>query len=162
MLIGSNLMHAQRYVREASDELMIKLFKCECWTESGGPVAFSIPFCESVEMGQTACERYQEKYSSEGSQVSPLLSASGSDIMFTFVRMGLTGETTMDPIPAPPKAVKASELPSSTHSSHSSLTQRWALVCCCHCIALHCRRLCFQMSGAETHLSLLLTQQNHG
>ena len=145
MLIGSNLMHAQRYVREASDELMIKLFKCECWTESGGPVAFSIPFCESVEMGQTACERYQEKYSSEGSQVSPLLTASVSDIMFTFVRMGLTGETTMDPIPAPPKAVKASELlrvriPPTLHSHNGGL---WCVaVIALHCIAGGCAFKC--------------------
>ena len=93
-------------MREANNELAVKLFVCECWGESGGRVTCSIPFCESVEIGQSACSRNQEKSSSGGARPTELQFANGSDLVFTFVRMGLTGDTTMDAISTPPKTVK--------------------------------------------------------
>lgn len=93
-------------MREANNELAVRLFTCECWAESGGRVECSIPFCESVEIGESVCSRYQEKGSSGGARATQLLFANGSEIVFTFVRMGLTGEPTMDAISTPPKAVQ--------------------------------------------------------
>ena len=91
----------------------IRLFKCECWVDptahgdgASTEATFSIPFFESVEIGQTACERYQHAQAAEGVQVSPLLTASSGDVLFTFTRMHLTGDESSEPITAPPKAVK--------------------------------------------------------
>ena len=102
----------QRYLRESKNEMDIRLFKCECWVDptahgdGASEATFSIPFFESVEIGQTACERYQHAQAAEGVQVSPLLTASSGDVLFTFTRMHLTGDESSEPITAPPKAVK--------------------------------------------------------
>lgn len=114
--ISATRNFVERYLRESEDCLTVKLFQCECWVEVvehgqlPGPCAFSIPFCESVELGQTVCEKYQAAVAADGGHASPLLSASGSDIMFTFMRMGLTGDATMEDITAPPKSVKEAVL----------------------------------------------------
>lgn len=70
----------ERYMREASNSVQVRLFQCECWAEPRGhgaeaaPARYSIPFFQSVEIGQLAIARHA---SGEGGSTA-LLSAKDS------------------------------------------------------------------------------------
>lgn len=97
-------MSRQRYIREASHTVQVKIFSCECWVEPRGhgkksaPPRFSIPFFQSVEIGQGAVDRYLVGTAVGEGESSALLAARDSRLMVTFQRMGLAGDVVRVPL----------------------------------------------------------------